>query len=76
MFIDVEYIRTQKLQTHPLPHAIPVYNIDGSPNEAGLIREVVNLICTFRCATFLVTSLGSMGLGHTWLVKHNPEIDW
>ena len=35
MFIDVEYVRTQKLQTHPLPYAIPVYNIDGTPNEAG-----------------------------------------
>ena len=82
MFIDVEYVRTQKLQTHPLPRTIPVYNIDGTPNEAGSIKEEVDLICTFgnhsECATFLVTSLGSMGiiLGHTWLVKHNPEIDW
>ena len=37
MFIDVEYVRTQKLQTHPLSHAIPIYNIDGTPNEAGSI---------------------------------------
>ena len=35
MFINVEYVRTQKPQTHPLPCAIPVYNIDGTPNEAG-----------------------------------------
>ena len=81
MFIDVEYVRTQKLQTHPLPRAIPVYNIDRTPNEGGLIKEEVDLICTFEDhsehATFLVISLGSMGiiLGHTWLVKHNPEID-
>ena len=47
MFIDVKYVRTQKLQIHPLPHAIPVYNIDGTPNEAGSIKEEVNLICTF-----------------------------
>ena len=82
MFIDVEYVGTQKLQTHPLPHAIPVYNIDGTPNVAGSIKEEVDLICIFgnhsEHATFLVTSLGSMRiiLGHTWLVKHNPEIDW
>ena len=82
MFINVEYVRTQKLQIHPLPCAIPVYNIDGTPNEASSIREEVNLICTFEShseyATFLITSLGNMGiiLGHTWLVKHNAEIDW
>ena len=81
MFIDVEYVRTQKVQAHPLSHAIPVYNIDGTPNEAGSIKEGVDLICTFgdhsEHVTFLITSLGSMGiiLGHTWLVKHNPEID-
>ena len=49
---------------HPLPRTIPVYNIDGTPNEAGSIKEEVNLICTFgnhsEHATFLVTSLGSM----------------
>ena len=39
MFIDVKYVRTQKLQTHPLPRAIPVYNIDGTPNKAGLIEK-------------------------------------
>ena len=70
MFINVEYVRTQKLQTHPLPCAIPVYNIDGTPNEAGSIKVEVNLICTFgnhsERATFLVTSLETMGiiLGH------------
>ena len=35
MFVDVEYVRTQRLQTHPLPHALPVYNIDGTPNDAS-----------------------------------------
>ena len=75
MFVDVEYVRTQKLQTHPLPCVIPIYNIDGTPNEAGSIKKEANLICTFRDhserATFLVTSLGSMGiiLGHTWLIE-------
>ena len=82
MFIDVEYVRTQKLQAHPLPCAIPVYNIDGTSNEAASIKEEVDLICTFgnrsKYATFFITSLGGMGiiLGYTWLIKHNPEIDW
>ena len=66
MFIDVEYVRTQKLQTHPLPHVIPIYNIDGTPNEAGSIKEEVDLICTFgnhsERATFLLPVWGAWGL--------------
>jgi hypothetical protein len=62
MFIDVELVKEQRLQTRRLPRAIPVYNIDGTPNEAGAIKEEVDLICTFgehtERATFSVTSLG------------------
>ena len=72
MFIDVEYVRSQKLQTHPLPCVIPVYNIDGTPNEAGSIKEEVNFIRTFGNQSEHATS----GKHGDWLVKHNPEIDW
>ena len=59
-----------------------MYNVDGSPNEAGSITEVVSLILCHKkhseWTTFAVTSLGrqKMILGHSWLRKHNPEIDW
>ena len=82
MFIDVEFVRAEKLQTCHLLHTIPVYNIDGIPNEAGSIKEEVDLICNYgdhtELATFSVTSVGCLAiiLGHTWLVKHNPEINW
>ena len=82
LFIDVEFVKEQKLRTCPLPHAIPIYNIDGTANEAGSIKEEVDLICTFgnhtEHATYSVTSLGRLAiiLGHTWLVEHNPEVDW
>ena len=48
LFIDVEFVKEQKLQTRPLPHAIPVYNIDSTANEAGSIKEEVDLICTLE----------------------------
>src|SRR3979490_2241724 len=82
MFIDIEFVQAKRLKTHCLPHAIPVYNIDGTPNEAGTIKEEVDLICAYRNhterATFSVTSLGHLAiiLGHTWLTEHNPEVDW
>ena len=59
-----------------------MYNVDRSPNEAGSITEVVSLILHYKKhleqTTFAVTSLGrqKMILGHSWLHKHNPEIDW
>src|SRR3979490_1062867 len=47
MFIDIEFVRAKRLKTRHLPRAIPVYNIDGTPNEAGSIKEEVDLICTY-----------------------------
>src|SRR3979490_3618023 len=60
MFINIEFVQAERLKTHCLPHAIPVYDIDGTPNEAGSIKEEVDLICAYRNhterATFSVTS--------------------
>ena len=57
MFIDAEFVRAEKLGTPPLPRAIPGYNIDGTPNELGSIKEEVDLICMYgdhsEHATFL-----------------------
>src|SRR5882724_2308502 len=82
MFIDIEFIRSKNIQTHWLPRAIPVYNVDGTPNEAGHITEVVNLIVQYKDhserTTFHITGISrtTIILGHTWLMEHNPEIDW
>ena len=65
-----------------LSKPIPVYNVDGTPNEAGSINEVVDVIMTYNGHSerimLAVTRLGkqSMILGFTWLDKHNPEIDF
>ena len=52
MFIDIEFVWAERLKTHYLPHAIPVYNIDGTPNEA-VIKEEVDLICAYRTCHIL-----------------------
>src|SRR5882724_6240974 len=55
---------------------------DGTLNDAGYITEVVDLIVQYgdhsEQSTFHVTGIGrtTIILGHTWLVEHNPEIDW
>ena len=56
--------------------------MDGSPNEAGSITEVVDLVLRFKDhserALFAVTNLGKQDiiLSLPWLREHNPEVDW
>jgi len=82
MFIDIQFIQLKNIQTHRLPRAIPIYNVDGTPNEAGHITEVVDLVVQHKehskQAMFHITSIGktTIILGHTWLMEHNPKIDW
>src|SRR5882724_885299 len=82
MFIDIGFVRSKNIQTHRLPRAILVYNVDGTPNEAGHITEVVDLSVQYKdhseWVTFHITGIGRITiiLGHTWLMEHNPEIDW
>jgi hypothetical protein len=61
---------------------VPVFNVDGTPNDSGSITEVVDLVLRYKNHSertlFAVTSIGKQHLilGHSWLRKHNPEIDW
>jgi len=59
-----------------------VYNVDGTPNEQGVIHDIVDVVMR-SCdhteqAQFAVTGLGKsqMILGLSWLWEHNPKIDW
>src|SRR3979490_863971 len=81
-FMNRAYVEHHCLSTQKLQRPIPVFNVDGCPNEAGSIREVVDVILwvdghTER-TTFAVTNLCKQDiiLGFTWLEEHNPEIDW
>ena len=82
LFIDSEYVRKNRLTVRTLACPIPVYNVDGTANEAGSIRGVVDLVLRYNGHTeraqFAVTGLGKQDLilGYTWLREHNPEVDW
>jgi len=81
-FIDQDFVTQAKLPTRRLSQPIPVYNVDGTLNEAGSIHEVVDVFMTYnrhsKCILLAVTHLSkqSMILGITWLDKHNPEINF
>ena len=40
-FIDQNFVRRKKISTQLLHKPIPVYNVDGTPNKKGTIREFV-----------------------------------
>ena len=46
--IDRDYAKSCQFNLVKLAQPIPVYNIDGTPNEAGSIMEVVSLILCYK----------------------------
>src|SRR6202789_1056477 len=80
--IDRHYAKSSGFKLVKLTEPIPVFNVNGTPNKAGSITEVVNLILHYKNhserTTFAVCGLGKQKLilGHSWLREHNPEINW
>jgi len=81
-FIDRDFVRTKGINTWSISCPILVYNMDGSPNEAGQISEVVDIVLYYKTHSermlLTVSSLGrqNMILSYTWLKDHNPEVNW
>src|ERR1700683_623308 len=81
-FIDKGAIEKYGLTVTKLSDPIPVYNADGGCNKLGDIDRYVELEMIFsdhkELMTLYATSLGkdSIFIGHDWLKKHNPDIDW
>jgi len=46
-FIDRDFVRSKGINTRTLSRNILVFNVDGSPNKAGQISEVVDIL--LRC---------------------------
>ena len=82
LFMSKNYVVKEQLQTFQLCNAIDIFNIDGSCNTAGCIREYVRMLMTVdgykHSVDFLVTDLGGENiiLGLPWLRRVNPEINW
>jgi hypothetical protein len=81
-FIDIEWAKLNNIPTCPLTKPIPVYNVDGTANDAGAITDIADVILCYENHSehtqLAVTHLGkqSLILGYNWLCNHNPEINW
>jgi len=47
-FINEVFVEKYKIPTRNLSQPIPMFNIDGSPNEAGSITKVTDMIMTYK----------------------------
>jgi len=80
--IDRDFVHSKGMNTQTLSHNIPVFNVDGSPNEARQISEVMDVVLHYKTHSermlLAVSRLGkqSLILGYDWLKDHNPRIDW
>jgi len=80
--IDRDFVCSKGMNTRTLSHNIPIFNVDSSPNKAGQISEVMNVVLRYKTHSkrmlLAVSRLGkqSLILGYDWLKDHNPRIDW
>ena len=80
--ISRDFVCSKGMNTQTLSHNIPVFNVNGSPNKAGQISKVVDVVLHYKTHSkrmlLAVSELGkqSLILGYDWLKDHNPKIDW
>ena len=78
--IDEQLVKEKRIQTKKIDFSFEVFNTDGTKNRevtkvAPLEVKINGHKETLEAA---VTDLDGtdMFLGHDWLVKHNPEVNW
>jgi len=54
-FINRDFVHLKGMNTRTLSRNILVFNIDGSPNKAGQISEVVNVVLQYKYHKRLLT---------------------
>jgi len=78
-FIDRDFVCSKGMNTWTLSRNIPVFTVDGSPNEAGQISEVVDVVLRYKTHSermlLAVSGLGkqSLILGYDWLKDHKTS---
>ena len=78
--IDEQLVKNKKIQTKPINFSFKVFNTDSTKN-----REVIRMVSlkveinghkkTLEVAVMDLDRT-DIFLGHDWLVKHNPEVNW
>jgi hypothetical protein len=81
-FISERLLKRMKIGELHLQKPRTIWNIDGTHNKAGSIKDFVDLQVQVGPKTeemkFLITDLGEdeVVLGYPWLVAFQPKINW
>jgi len=64
--IDRDFVRSQEMNTQTLSRNIPVFNVNSSPNEAGQISKIVDVVLRYKTYSermlLAVSGLGKQSL--------------
>ncbi len=80
--INRAFVKKHNIPTYATAAPIPVYNADGTRNQGGSIMRYTEICLMIGDHTeridLTVTELGDrqIFLGHDWLDRHNPIINW
>jgi len=78
--IDEQLVKDRRIQTKKIDFSFEVFNANGAKN--GEVTKVAPLEVEInghkKTLEAVVIDLDGMDmfLGHDWLVKHNPEVNW
>ena len=78
--INEQLVKDKRIQTKVIDFTFKVFNADGTKNRE--VTKVAPLEIEINghkeILEAVVTDLNGMDifLGHDWLVKHNPEVNW
>jgi len=78
--IDEQLVKEKRIQTKSIDFSFEVFNTDGTKN--GEVTKVAPLEVEINGrketleAVVMDLNGTDMFLGHDWLVKHNPEVNW
>jgi len=53
-FIDQDFVHVWKINTWKIFYPVLVFNVDGSPNKASEISEVVDIVLQYRYKTVVI----------------------
>ena len=78
--IDKQLVKDKRIQTKSIDFSFEVFNADRTKNEevtkvAPLEIEINGHKETLEAAVMDLNGT-DMFLGHDWLIKHNPEVNW
>jgi len=65
-FINRDFVCLKGINTRTLSRNIPVFNVDGSPNEAGQISKVIDILLHYKTHSkrmlLVISRLGKQSL--------------